>query len=294
MLKTTLLSAINQTTTQDYEIVVVDNEAIDSEESIKTDTQIVIEECLVDNLFYYRNKVNVGMTGNWNQGIKLARGEYITILHDDDWLEPNFLEEVDKKICGNQMLIFKPRIRDYRDCEGSEKKIKTLKRNIRGAIDNIFKSRKINAKDYFLRNPAYGTLGVVLNREVVCELGGFDEKLYPIMDYALLFQYCCQEGAFLSKKKVTNYRIAQNESLKVAKVTPKAMYDYRKCVYQKESSYLKKCYKYIDELYVHDIDIAEKAWGCCIEKPIFYEEIKNSVKYKLFKVFFSVYILFRV
>ena len=41
---------------------------------------------------YVRNVGNVGMVGNWNKCIQLARGKFVTILHDDDFLTHEFFE----------------------------------------------------------------------------------------------------------------------------------------------------------------------------------------------------------
>ena len=38
---------------------------------------------------YLRNKVNIGLFGNWNKCVQLAKGEYISILCSDDLIESN-------------------------------------------------------------------------------------------------------------------------------------------------------------------------------------------------------------
>jgi hypothetical protein len=59
---------------------------------------------------YKKNDFNVGMVDNWNKCFEYCNTEWITILHDDDILYPNFVEyflEVQKKktdavcICSN-------------------------------------------------------------------------------------------------------------------------------------------------------------------------------------------------
>src|SRR5690348_678317 len=35
-----------------------------------------------------RNKTNLGLAGNWNSAIELARGEFIHLLHQDDVVLP--------------------------------------------------------------------------------------------------------------------------------------------------------------------------------------------------------------
>ena len=36
-------------------------------------------------LAYYRNEIPLGTPENWNEGIRKAQGEWIKIMHDDDW-----------------------------------------------------------------------------------------------------------------------------------------------------------------------------------------------------------------
>jgi tetratricopeptide (TPR) repeat protein len=43
---------------------------------------------------YYRNPQNLGLPGNWNAGIMLSRGEWVHLLHDDDYILPGFYERL--------------------------------------------------------------------------------------------------------------------------------------------------------------------------------------------------------
>lgn len=45
---------------------------------------------------YYFNKPALGMSGNWNHCIQLASTGYVALLHDDDFLYSNYLDEVAK------------------------------------------------------------------------------------------------------------------------------------------------------------------------------------------------------
>jgi GT2 family glycosyltransferase len=39
---------------------------------------------------FHRNEQNLGMAGNWNRCIAVARGALVHILHDDDYVSPGF------------------------------------------------------------------------------------------------------------------------------------------------------------------------------------------------------------
>lgn len=83
----TILSALNQTRPAD-EIIISDDNSTDS----------TIDICLK-----YSNKITVyknqngpsGFVNGWNNAIKKAKYDYISILHQDDLLSPLFLEETE-------------------------------------------------------------------------------------------------------------------------------------------------------------------------------------------------------
>jgi glycosyltransferase involved in cell wall biosynthesis len=73
---------------KNYEIIITD------------DTKTKLIESLVNQynfegkLKYYKNSVRLGSPKNWNQAISYATGDYIKIIHHDDWLtNANSLEE---------------------------------------------------------------------------------------------------------------------------------------------------------------------------------------------------------
>ena len=43
---------------------------------------------------YYKNEKILGMLGNWNRGIELARAPFVTYCHDDDMLLPSALSRL--------------------------------------------------------------------------------------------------------------------------------------------------------------------------------------------------------
>lgn len=76
-------SVVAQTFT-DFELVISDNASED-------DTSSVVSSYRDARIRYVRNERNRGHRENWNQCLRLARGEYITILPDDDLMMPENL-----------------------------------------------------------------------------------------------------------------------------------------------------------------------------------------------------------
>ena len=81
-----------------YEIVVSDNASPDN-------TQEVMQKYITDRrIHYYRNEKNLGARENIFKATKLAQGEYVFWLTDDDYLLPNSLSKVFEVIKANSQL----------------------------------------------------------------------------------------------------------------------------------------------------------------------------------------------
>ena len=73
-----LLESIKVQSFTDYEVVVTDDSPDGSVEE-------VVRRAEVPGIVYVRNAVRKGATGNWNEAVRHASGEYIKIMHHDDW-----------------------------------------------------------------------------------------------------------------------------------------------------------------------------------------------------------------
>jgi len=78
-----LLDSILEQTYQDYEVIITDDS-----------TDFMVKEFVEKydfngRLFYFKNDVSLGTPGNWNECLKKATGEYIKIMHHDDWFSSN-------------------------------------------------------------------------------------------------------------------------------------------------------------------------------------------------------------
>jgi glycosyltransferase involved in cell wall biosynthesis len=87
ILKFTIDSILNQSF-QDFELIISNNCSTDETE------EICLGYCDLDSrIIYSKNITNLGMPGNLNSAIKLARGKYIANIHDGDVYHPNLLLE---------------------------------------------------------------------------------------------------------------------------------------------------------------------------------------------------------
>ena len=72
---------------EQMQIIVVDDcSSLDKQ----MDIQSIVEKVGDGRIEFYRNSQNLGNAATFNVGINLAHGEWIHILHDDDWVLPQF------------------------------------------------------------------------------------------------------------------------------------------------------------------------------------------------------------
>lgn len=196
-LRETLKSALNQDTTEPYEIVVSDNNPERGDE-----TEVLMKEYAnVPNLTYIKNSQNLGMTGNWNRLPLMTRGEYMVILHDDDCIAPFFISSA-------AILLNK-----YQDIEVLQfSKIHEKKFE--------FQTEKLIAHRYplidnILGNAFSAPTGTIYLVNTVLKLGGWNPENYPSQDYCFDSLLMCQGcKLYISPLKATFYRIGINVSLK--------------------------------------------------------------------------------
>lgn len=72
------LDSIVEQEFSDYEVIITDDSPDNS-------LQKFIETYSDKRIQYFKNEKALGSPKNWNEGIKRAKGEYIKILHHDDW-----------------------------------------------------------------------------------------------------------------------------------------------------------------------------------------------------------------
>lgn len=87
----------------DFEVVVVDDESSDGCSSIAQRMLRTRDRLL-------RNSPRLGLNGNHNRCIKVARGRYIQFVHGDDWLLPDALQTLVRYFADPDVgLVFAPR-----------------------------------------------------------------------------------------------------------------------------------------------------------------------------------------
>lgn len=152
-----------------YEIVL-------SDDASKDDTaRAVLERVGLPCARYHRHEKNIGGMPNFNWSVSAARGAWIHMLHQDDWVEPGFYQALLRgpaAASGTDLRFCRTRLRD----------------------ETVGQTRLM-----FDEAPAAGVLAAFLDRQVVCQriqfagtlfsrraveaVGAFDLEIGPAADW---------------------------------------------------------------------------------------------------------------
>lgn len=75
-----LLNSLLTQTFTDFEVIITDDSPDDSVGNLIADYRSRL------NLHYFKNATALGTPENWNEAIRRAIGQWIKLIHDDDWL----------------------------------------------------------------------------------------------------------------------------------------------------------------------------------------------------------------
>lgn len=195
------------------EVLVVDNDPENDELAVEA-----LRPFAGQSLKYFKNHVNVGMFLNWTRCLELACGDYVTILHDDDLLEPAFAEEINRWLGPGARpgaaMAWRHGVLDERAQRPAKNKQSPLHR-LQALLAPIRREVKRKAvEQLFFANPFAATLGVVLDRPKAQAMGGFNPTWYPIADYEFWCRWAAAHGPIpIAKRQVSLYRMRQNESM---------------------------------------------------------------------------------
>lgn len=231
-LKEAILS-IKQLPSFNCDILIVDNSPI----SNANETISFLKTLNQYSVKYYVNETNLGMVGNWNEGLKLCDTKFIAYLHDDDLLDPSYF------------LVVSDFFNRYNSCLDSIGFLKA-KFDFFHKIDQInytynlkYSYREVKKFESLLNGvgpTGPPTCGIVFNRKALTNIGGFDENLYPCADHIVGFQLLDKGyNGYETFDIVGHYRWGENETLKKKTIvmTVAKNQDIRRLIYKNNLLY---------------------------------------------------------
>lgn len=177
-----------------------------------------------------------GIGANWNNTIKNANGAYIKFLFQDDILYPDCISEMIATFkenpnlglvaCKRDLIVegdINSTIVDWID------KFKNLQSQFETANNMTIIDKNFFSEEYFLlgnTNKIGEPSAVMFKKEVVKDVGYFDEKLKQILDYVFYYRILKKHPIAIINKPLVAFRIHENQATNVNR--NKDISDYKK------------------------------------------------------------------
>jgi glycosyltransferase involved in cell wall biosynthesis len=209
-------SALAQRFERAIEVIVVDNDP-GSDGATRLLEQL--PELRHANFRYYLNPENIGMFGNWNRCIELGRGEWHTLLNDDDLLDADFTRVMFEALDGNSSidaLICRKRVLDERPGRATQPGGGPRRIAQRAWLEARFggrATRRISARLLFWGGVIGNTVGLIARKRDLLEIGGYQPSEYPTADWYLQVRLAVQRRFHLHRAMLSSIRIGVNESM---------------------------------------------------------------------------------
>jgi glycosyltransferase involved in cell wall biosynthesis len=170
LLAETLASIAAQTADVGLEVIVCDD-------GLLPETREAVERYSHRGFKYLPNPRRLGPVANWNQCVRLARGEWVMVLHEDDTLYPWYLDCVLPRLWKGAVAV--------------------CTRTTNGTVPPDLRRPRVKGAPmdyvprYFLKSSMSPFPGVLIRRDVALRIGGFDEAWGPIADYEFWYRLAC-------------------------------------------------------------------------------------------------------
>jgi hypothetical protein len=142
---------------------------------------------------------NLDIAGSWNRIVELAEGDWIHLLHDDDWIEPDF---------------YRAFLRDLREqppfgiwaC-GAIDHFEEIDLQTPTAMPDLFSRDREGIGQVMLGKAVTRCAGVMLNRRYVLDCGGFERRMSHTLDVELFYRMACAHGIRFNAGRYGHYRV---------------------------------------------------------------------------------------
>ena len=179
------IASVRAQTFADWEIVAVDDASTDRTHALlaaMTDPRLRLE----------KNAKNLGMTGNWNRALKLARGEIVYKLDSDDVMKPRTLEHIvrafdrtpDAIAAGIRTLLCDIDLDPYDGLQGDDVMLRHGVDPYRDAV---------HSGDFWYDFAAHGyqlwsSSSFAVKRDVLQAIGGWDDRFGCAADTEMIWR----------------------------------------------------------------------------------------------------------
>lgn len=248
---------------EDYEIIITDDSAND-------EIRDYVKDLHNEKIKYFKNQTSLGAPENWNEGIRRARGEYVKILHHDDWLaDENSLEKFVKLMDENPDA-------DFGYAKSVDFEIETGKKKGRKAQKYVKRLQRDPFELFLTNRVGAPSVAIFRNGKDLY----FDKNLTWVvdMDFYIMCLLKNPKIAFINEVLViiglSNEQITKKcqDNLKIKIFEHFYLYNKYKN-YLKDGKYARRLVKIIKVAKIKDLDALKEILNNNIEIP------ENVVKY---------------
>lgn len=178
-------------------------EIIVSDDSTVPDCQRVVDELMADwqgSWRYQANSPRLGMAANWNRCIQMASGDYVLLLHDDDYLQAKAPDEIIHTLRNNPDV---PAFLFGVNVVTPQQKIR--KRQVFQSQHDL--SSKLAVERVLSNSSLIRFPGIVLKRDAFDTVGYFNETSGGIADIQMWVRICHQYGLVCVPITTANYTV---------------------------------------------------------------------------------------
>ena len=223
-----------------WDVVVLDNEPYDGKPNR---TEKLIRRLKNKRVLYYRNSENIPPADNFNRGIQLARGKWVTMLHNDDLLVANTLQNLGKLIEAYDTpqkplgAIAAQYIQFEYDAEQDLAKADLAEMNARLCKEptdyKLYPLTHDNVKIYGHIGGSVPSNGTTFRKEAVLAAGGFNTDYGISGDLILFYNIENRYAAYQTEAPLGFYRWGSNTMINIdsTRRTIRDGYDFREYVY---------------------------------------------------------------
>jgi len=209
-LEDALNSVLNQTY-KNFEVVIVDDQSTDKSHEIAksyalNDTRIHV----------FKNEKNLGLVGNWNKCIELAKGEWIKFVFQDDLITDNCLELM--MASANDKSRFIACYRDFLfEADVNEGTIETFRKYPRLSdvfekkinVNNVYFAQTVlSCPDNFIGEPT----STLIHKTVFDQYGYFNPSFSQLCDIEYWIRIGVNEGLTIIPHYLAHFRVHSNST----------------------------------------------------------------------------------
>jgi glycosyltransferase involved in cell wall biosynthesis len=194
-----LLDSVGIQTFPNFEVIVTDDSPDESVKNLCDQYQNKFP------IHYYRNKNTLGTPENWNESIRKANGEWIKLMHDDDWfMNQDSLQYFVDIIAQNASLsfVFSAYSNVYLETDQSKNVF----------LRNSDLKRINNNPATLLSGNSIGPPSVVLHKKINSIL--YDGRMKWLVDIDFYIRYLSSTQAHYIPKALVNIGMSENQVTK--------------------------------------------------------------------------------